>query len=156
MSLNDDEVGLLNSVAHMWMAFSTTASLAAVVGLLFDHDNPLHSDDPYIVGALAGAFGAFFTLCALMAAAVHKSLKVRYIAYLSSVGFSIALLLLWDLSIVGQEGHGIPTLIAILTGGAGIVAYPILWLRVNWVTVIATSIPGILVGAGYLHWWAMR
>ncbi|WP_339908361.1 hypothetical protein [Symmachiella dynata] len=159
MSINDEDPDILAGFLRIWTAFSVTSFVAAIGFSLYFHDNLLRSDDPYLAGALAGGFGAFFTFCAVIAAAYDKSCWKRYLAFLGSVGISVVLLLLWDWMIEGSEGHGIPTFYAILASGSGILAFPLFRLDLTLRTVILTSVPGFLVGAGYCsaaNWMAMR
>lgn len=156
MAIHEEDPDFLAGFLRIWIAFSVTSFVTAIGFSLFFHDNLLQSDDPYLAGALAGVFGAFFTLCAVIADAYDKSCWKRYLAFLGSVGTSVVLLLLWDWAIVGSEGHGIPTFIAILAIGSGILAFPLFRLELTLRKVILTSVPGFLVGAGYYHWMVMR
>ncbi|QDU47457.1 hypothetical protein Mal52_59880 [Symmachiella dynata] len=159
MAIHEEDPNFLAGFLRIWIAFSVTSFVTAIGFSLFFHDNLLRSDDPYLAGALAGGFGAFFTFCAVIAAAYDKSAWKRRLAFLASVGISVVLLLLWDWMIEGSEGHGMPTFFAILALGSGILAFPLLRLDLTLRTVILTSVPGFLVGAGYCcaaNWMAMR
>src|SRR5688500_18120090 len=52
-------VGLAGGgLMRAWRVFSALAVIWFVVALCIDWDNPLHSDDPYIIGFLFGTVGA--------------------------------------------------------------------------------------------------
>ena len=128
------------AVARAWLAFCLLSFLFALAFLLIDGNNPLRSDDPYIVGFLFGSIGACHTLVYSAAELIKKDGYFKDVIWLVACGLWCALLYLTWWSAV--EGRGI--ILYILVGSLIVAAveWPLLRFGVPRVVFVATSIIG--------------
>jgi hypothetical protein len=133
-----------------WLVFSALAVLGFVVFLFLDGDNPLQSDDPYLVGfffgTVAACFAILFTVMESIAQRVRR-ITVRDLVY--SVVLAGWCLLLLAGSRGGGEGEGILVFSASASFVSGLLTYPLCRYNPPRVVVIVVSCMGVLLFAMY-------
>ena len=132
-----------------WIAFSVSSFTFAVLFAIFDGDNPLRSDDPYILGLIAAAFTAGFSCFLATAYCLGLSSVVQRMAYFIPLSLIAAALIVFDFASPSPEGQGIPTMLAIVIAISGCLAYPLHSLKLTPVSVTLASIPGLVFMIGY-------
>lgn len=137
------------AVARAWLAFCLLSFLFALAFLLLDGDNPLRSDDPYIVGFLFGSIGACHTLVYSAAEWLKQGKRFKHVIWLLALALWCALLCLtwWS----AAEGRGI--ILHILMGSLIVAAveWPLLRFGVPRTFYAITSIAGATLIGLYLY-----
>ncbi|KKL27634.1 hypothetical protein LCGC14_2383170, partial [marine sediment metagenome] len=133
---------LLSGLSRAWVAFVIVAFVAGAAFLAFDRDNPLESDDPYVVGFTCGAIGAAMAAMYTIIEAVAKRQVVVLTTY-------FALLLGWCAFLVvqsilgraaGGHHHGMYTYAAIASFLIGAGTLPLFRRRLPPRVVICVSV----------------
>ena len=132
-----------------WIAFSVSSFTFAVLFAIFDGDNPLRSDDPYILGLTVAAFTAGFSCLLATAYCFRLSSVVQRMAYFIPLSLIGVTLIVLDAAFPPPEGQGIPTMLAIVIAACGCLAYPLHSLKLTPVSVTLASIPGLVFLTGY-------
>ena len=147
--------GFAAVIARTWLAFSVMTFAGAVAGIVLDGDNPLHSDDPYLMGFVSAIAPTFCTASASIAAYRRRSPKAQRVAYFLPLAGMVGLLLVWDAVVTMAEGQGLATFAAVVIAAGGLLAYPLRASRLDRWSLIVGSIPGImcLVGYAYVGLW---
>ena len=134
---------------RVWIAFSVSSFVVAVAACILDGDNPMRSDDPYLVGFIVATCTALFSLCWGIAICIGVSESKQCVVYFMPLVLLVGLLLISDFAFTPIEGRGLPTFFAIAITLGAIVVYPLHALKLNKVSVTCASIPGILCFIGY-------
>jgi hypothetical protein len=137
------------AMMRTWLAFSVTAFVTATACSVLDQDNPLRSDDPYIVGGIVAAFCAGLAFLSSITGSVAGSGAKRALAYFGTLFAFTAFLIGVDLVCTQPEGHGIATLLGVTIVLTGSAAYAIMKIPLTKRYFIGGSVPGLLYIAGY-------
>lgn len=108
------------------LAANALGIVGFVVALGLGHDDPLRSDDPYILGFLFGGFAA----CSAIVYTIFENVGRRCNRpYLTEVGYVSAIavwcLLLWLASLRAPEMPEVLIYMAIASAAVGLLAYPL-------------------------------
>jgi hypothetical protein len=133
-----------------WLAFSVVSFVVAVVCSVVDHDNPLKSDDPYIVGGIAGGFCAGFAFVCSVVGELGGSRTKQLLAYFGLVLSVSVFLIVVDVAMPSPEGQGILTLFGVLIAVSSAATYPLLKIPLTKLSLVCASIPGIIYLLGYV------
>jgi hypothetical protein len=134
--------------ARTWVAFAVPAFCVAAVAMPFDH--PIWtSDDPYLAGAGVGTLCASYAFLYGLMEFFGASRRVRWAAYFGPMAALVALLIGVDLFIPSSEGHGIPTITAVVTLLGSIGALPLVAFRLPKAVVALATVLGFLYFIGF-------
>ena len=131
------------SLLRSWLGFSAVTVLAWAAFLDIDRDNPLRSDDPYIVGFFCGGFAAAMGIVYSIA---EKACATRVRA---SILYA-AVVVLWTmlfvaLSAQAKEGAELGRFLAFAHLVSGIVSWPLFAYRIPRSMVAAISAGGLAI-----------
>lgn len=112
---------VVTSLWRAWLGFAGLTVLGFVAFLIFDHDNPLHSDDPYLVGFILGGIAAGISLVYSLA---EKAFGNRWWATLC-YGMVIGLWAILATMATANSPEGKE--IGMVVGGASLVVGAIAW-----------------------------
>lgn len=134
-------------ITRAWLAFSVLAIVGFTVFLFIDRDDPLRSDDPYLVGFIFGMVAAGL-------AAVYTAIEIfaqrLNLRHLSGFTYSVVLAgwcaLMWALSRRGGEGAELFVYFAVASLGIGLLTYPLCRFRIpRTFAVIISGMGGLIV-----------
>jgi len=138
------------SVLRAWLAFSALGVLGFVFFWFMDRDNPLRSDDPYVVGF---AFGIVAACCAIVYTVTERIAQRVGRTQLRDSVYAILLaawcLLLWAGSRGGGEGSGVLAFSAAASLVIGLLTYPLCRYKSPRVLVTIMSCTAVLLLAMY-------
>lgn len=117
------------ALPRMWLAFSILSIVGFVIFLCIDHDNPLRSDDPYIVGIFFGitsaCLSAVYSLLEAIATRVGR-------AWIKNTGYAFLLsawsCTWWAVSYIVPDHEGAAELVFYLAAaslGIGVATWPL-------------------------------
>ena len=131
---------------NAWLAFSFASTILGLWAAYADGDNLLHSDDPYIIGFLAGSFAA---IAACVDTLLRAWLKSKSLANMAFCGILFAWCgFLLVLSSSGGEGSGYVTFASGLSAGLGLFVWTLLRLKPKsslvWIVSLCTVVGIVL------------
>ncbi len=131
-----------------WVAFSALAIVGFAVFLRIDGDDPLESDDPYLLGFVFGGIAAgsagVYTVAEGIARRAGR-LWLRDLIY--GAVLAAWCLFLWIGSRGGGEGAGILAYAVVASLIVGVLVYPLCRFRLPWllIAVLSCASAGLLV-----------
>ena len=131
------------SLLRCWLGFSALTVLGWAAFLVIDGDNPLRSDDPYLVGLICGVFAA---VMGLLYSLLEKACTSRTL----STTCYLAILCLWaflfiTLSAQAPEGADIARFIAIAQLLSGVISWPLFAFKIPHGVIALLSGTGLAV-----------
>jgi hypothetical protein len=127
--------------------FGLAGAAGFALYLLLDGDNPLRSDDPYLVGFLLGAVGAASAaIYTLFETFVRRPIIVDFVHF-GLLGLWALMLLVSELFVI--EGQGYPTYFAAGSVFAGTIAWPPCRFRIPTWFAVGASLLGIAMAVTY-------
>lgn len=133
------------AATRSWLAFCLMSFLFALVFLLIDGDNPLRSDDPYVVGFFFGCIGACLALLYSMVELIKKGGWFKDAVYFVCCGLWTVFLLLAGRNAI--EGRWLINYIMLGSLIAAAVEWPLLRFRAPRVLYAIASIAcAVLIG----------
>lgn len=137
------------ALARTWLGFSVSAFVTAAASSVLEHDSPLKSDDPYIVGGIVAAFCAGFAFISSIAGAIAGSGAKQPLAYFGTLFALSAFLIGVDVVCTMPEGQGIPSFFGVAIAVIGATVYSLMKIPVTKWYVVVGSVPGLLYLLGY-------
>ncbi|MBN1393492.1 MAG: hypothetical protein JW959_00475 [Pirellulales bacterium] len=143
------KTAVISSAAHAWLVYCSASFLFALAFLILDGDNPLQSDDPYIVGFTFGVIGACHSLFYSMVEAFTRGNRPKHVIWFIAMVLWCAFLCLawWN----ALEGQGM--ILSILFGSLIVAAieWPLLYFRTSRAAYITASVIGVTQIGLYLY-----
>lgn len=131
-----------------WLAYSLLGILGTVFFIIIDHDHPLKSDDPWIVGCIFGGIAACATVPYTATELFRKDGPVKHAVY--ALALCVWCLLLWVGELQASEGAGILAFFSWASLIAGAITWPLLRLKLPLTIWVGISLGGGLVFGMYV------
>jgi hypothetical protein len=129
---------VVTSLLRAWLGFSALTILGWLMFLAMDRDNPFHSDDPYLVGFLCGAFAAAMGIIYSVAEKILTTRLAISLCYGVIVGAWTCLL--FALAEDSREGGQLFSFFAVVSLIAGALSWPLFAFRLPQSLVIALTV----------------
>ncbi|MEX0715072.1 MAG: hypothetical protein WD066_00725 [Planctomycetaceae bacterium] len=138
---------IVASLRRAWLGFTATFILGGAAFILIDGDDPLRSDDPYVVGFATGAFAAVMGVAYSIAESVCGNRWRTSLAYFALVGA-------WTVFFIAataraNEGAEMGRFLAIAHASSAVVCWPLFAFRLPKAAVAAISVAGAAALAMY-------
>jgi hypothetical protein len=131
------------------VAFSALAVHWAIVFVFIDGDNPLRSDDPYLVGFVCGAIAAVaatvYTIAEDVGKLTHHRIH-RDLLYAGTVtGWCLSLWTVWAATRPRGEGSELLRYLALASLVTGLLVWPLCRFRLPIALIAAIVLAGVLL-----------
>ncbi len=134
------------SALRGWLAFCTLAAIGFVWFWFIDHDNPLQSDDPYLVGFFFGISAACLAIIYTVAESIGRRVGWTQLKdFVYAVLLAAWCLLLWAGSLGGGEGACILSAASVASLVIGLLTYPLCRFDAPRVLLVIMSCMGVLL-----------
>ncbi|MDZ4818467.1 MAG: hypothetical protein SGJ20_05780 [Planctomycetota bacterium] len=145
---------LVDVLTSAWVCFGLVGSAFGIFAGVYDGDNFLKSDDPYIAGFAIGVVAAGMAALYVL---VHRLAKESWQAKLIYlVGLAVWCGGLWYWSTIPGEGSGIVELASVVSAISGVAVWGILAVGFGRKTFWIASLLVVIGGLLYLNWLVPR